>query len=178
MLSLKQVEFKVVQCKMAIIDQVKKEKTSQYKPRGLRWSGVKPQEERKPLSNVIDIEKSYNQWLYSYLREEIYWYLERIYHFTPTSCLLRPTLLPSKVEGGQNIFNYTQRILRQFGSNQEAIQVVGDDFISVWEAKSQFMGDDIEYSSQLHFVLVTQCSQRGRAIIFRCTFLDEMHRGA
>lgn len=43
-----------------------KERTPNYKCRGLRWSGVKPQEEEKALSKVIDVKESYNFRPYSY----------------------------------------------------------------------------------------------------------------
>lgn len=56
----KSTKLKAVKPEKVIIDGVEKEKTSQYKPRGRRWSSVKPEEERKALSKVIDVEKSYN----------------------------------------------------------------------------------------------------------------------
>lgn len=60
------VKFKAVKHKKIIVDGVNVEKTSHYNPQGLRWSVMKPEEERKPLSKVIHAEKSYNFLPYSY----------------------------------------------------------------------------------------------------------------
>lgn len=51
---------------------MEKEKTSHYKPRGLRWSGLKLEEEGKAMSKVTDLEKSYSFWPYSYTRPKSY----------------------------------------------------------------------------------------------------------
>lgn len=45
-------------CEKLIVDGEKKKKTPLYKPRGLRWSGVKAID-KKSLSGIIDVEKSY-----------------------------------------------------------------------------------------------------------------------
>lgn len=46
-----------------MIDEEEREKTFHCKPWGLRWAG----EPKKSLSKMIDIEKNYNFWLYSYI---------------------------------------------------------------------------------------------------------------
>lgn len=62
------VEFKPGKPKKVMVDVVEKKKTSHFKPRGFRWSGVTwPEEVKKPLSKVIDVEKSYKFWVYAYM---------------------------------------------------------------------------------------------------------------
>lgn len=56
-LSPKPVEFKAIKPKKVIVDGEEREKTSHYKPRGLRWSSIKATD-KKALSRVIDVEKN------------------------------------------------------------------------------------------------------------------------
>lgn len=95
----KPVEYKAVKPEKVIIDGAEKEKTSHYKPRGLRWYYVMPEEEGKALSKVVDVEKNYNFRPYSYTphgvtpiiitlsrAERFRWCLEQTYHLSFTSC--------------------------------------------------------------------------------------------
>lgn len=51
----KLVEFKAVKPEKVIVDGEEMEKTSYYKPRCLRWSGLKATEKKAP-SRVVDFE--------------------------------------------------------------------------------------------------------------------------
>lgn len=53
------VEVKAIKPKKVIANRVEREKTSNYKPRGLRWSGVKATD-KKTLSRFINVDKNYN----------------------------------------------------------------------------------------------------------------------
>lgn len=90
-LSLVPVEFEPVKAQKVILDMVEREKSSHHKPRALRWSRVKPEEGRKPLSKTIDAEKSFT-FLCAYTLQEVtlnlfypyragksHWCLERTY---------------------------------------------------------------------------------------------------
>lgn len=110
-----------------IIDREDKEKTSHYKPQGLRWSNVNPTEDKKALSKVIDVEKNYSFRPYSNTPHEVtpmFFYAKSsgevsvvpragippaIYFLLAITTLV---LLPSKMEGSESIASYSpQRIL-------------------------------------------------------------------
>lgn len=65
-LSSKPVEFDETEPEIVIIRHVRTEKANKYKPRGLRWGGMKPTTKRV-LSKEIDVEKNYNFRPYSYI---------------------------------------------------------------------------------------------------------------
>lgn len=58
------VKFKAVKPENIMVNEVEMRKPSHYKPRVLRWSWVKPEDERNP-SKMIDAKKSFNFWSYS-----------------------------------------------------------------------------------------------------------------
>lgn len=60
------VEFKAMKPQKIIAHGVEREKTSHHKPRGLRCSWAKPEKGRKPMSQLIDAEKSCKFWSYEY----------------------------------------------------------------------------------------------------------------
>lgn len=63
----KPVEFNAIKPEKVIIDREEKEKTSLNKPREVRWSSMKAEDNKRSLSKVVDIEKNYSFRHYSYI---------------------------------------------------------------------------------------------------------------
>lgn len=57
-LSPRSTEFEAVEPKIVVVEGVEKEKTTKYRPKGLRCAGVNSKN-KKTLSNEIDLENSY-----------------------------------------------------------------------------------------------------------------------
>lgn len=135
-MSSKPVEFEAVKPEKVIIDGEEREKTSHYKPKGLRWSDVKAMD-KKTLSLIIDVEKNYNFRPYSYTPQGVtllmfYSDSSKDVSMVPRTniphavlcflAIVAPVLLPSKLDMKESVASYRpQRILKQFGFDRRVV---------------------------------------------------------
>lgn len=128
------MKFKAVKSEKLIINGEEKEKTSHYKPRGLRWFGLKAEENKKTLSKVIDVEKNNGFPLCFYMLHgvtPVFFYAEssREVQMVPRAnlphaiyfllAIIAPTLLPLKLEGKESVSSYNPHRIR-FSFNKGA----------------------------------------------------------